>query len=35
MAAALMRAEGGAEPQLAHMLEGGYEGLKPCLPRQQ
>jgi hypothetical protein len=35
MAAALMRAEGGAEPQLAQMLEGGYEGLKPCLPRQQ
>jgi hypothetical protein len=34
MAAALLRAEGGAEPQLAQMLAGGYEGLKPCLPRQ-
>ena len=34
MAAALLRAEGGAEPQLAQLLEGGYEGLRPCLPRQ-
>jgi hypothetical protein len=31
-AAALVRAETGAEPQLERLLENGYEGLRPCLP---
>ena len=31
-AAALVRAETGAEPQLERMLAEGYEGLRPCLP---
>jgi hypothetical protein len=34
MTAALLRAESGAEPQLARLLEGGYEGLRPCLPEE-
>jgi hypothetical protein len=34
MAADLVRTESGAEPQVAQMLEGGYEGLRPCLPQQ-
>jgi hypothetical protein len=34
IAAALLRAESGAEPQLARLLEGGYEGLRPCLPEE-
>jgi hypothetical protein len=32
MAAAMVRAETGAEPQLAALLGGGYEALRPCLP---
>jgi len=31
-AAALVRAETGAEPQLEHLLANGYEALRPCLP---
>jgi hypothetical protein len=31
-AAALLRAESGAEPQLERMLSNGYEALRPCLP---
>ncbi|HSD52822.1 MAG TPA: hypothetical protein VLC47_01585 [Burkholderiales bacterium] len=34
IAAALLRAESGAEPRLARLLEGGYEGLRPCLPEE-
>jgi hypothetical protein len=34
MTAALLRAESGAEPQLARLLEGGYEGLRPCLAEE-
>jgi hypothetical protein len=32
MAAAMVRSETGTEPQLAHLLEDGYERLRPCLP---
>jgi hypothetical protein len=32
MAAGMVRSETGAEPQLAHLLKDGYEGLRPCLP---
>jgi hypothetical protein len=31
-AAALVRAETGAEPELERLLANGYEGLRPCLP---
>jgi hypothetical protein len=31
-AAALLRAETGAEPELERLLANGYEALRPCLP---
>ena len=32
VAAALVRAESGVEPQLERLVANGYEGLRPCLP---